>query len=134
MRVIWHGNSVPGIDHEYSCTAAERRWPGVAGHPRAALDAPRHGSDDVAAYAGAIPVLASLLLAGAALRLSWRPAGLILQSFSLGYLVAMMAAVGMLYTDSPLRLCNAYRLDHDPPGNRTLRHVDPGGARTVFAS
>ena len=55
--------------------------------------------------------LAALLLAGAALRLSWRPAGLVLQFFFLGNVLPMMAVVGSLYVDSPLRLCNAYLLD-----------------------
>lgn len=51
---------------------------------------------------------AALLLAGALLRLSWRPAGLVVQSFFLGMLLPMMVVVGQLYIDSPLRLCNAY--------------------------
>lgn len=54
---------------------------------------------------------ATLLLAGAALRLSWQPAGLVVQSFFLGTLLPMMVVVGQLYIDSPLRLCNAYLLD-----------------------
>ena len=54
---------------------------------------------------------AALLLAGAALRLSWRAAGLVVQGFFLGNLLPMMAVVGQLYIDSPLRLCNAYLLD-----------------------
>ena len=54
---------------------------------------------------------AALLLAGALLRLSWRPAGLVLQGFFLGMLLPMMVVVGQLYIDSPLRLCNAYLLD-----------------------
>ena len=55
--------------------------------------------------------LLALLGAGAALRLSWRPAGLVLQFFFLGNVLAMMVVVGQLYIDSPLRLCNAYLLD-----------------------
>ena len=55
--------------------------------------------------------LAALLGAGAALRLSWRQAGLVLQFFFLGNVLPMMAVVGSLYVDSPLRLCNAYLLD-----------------------
>lgn len=54
---------------------------------------------------------AALLLAGAALRLSWRAAGLVVQGFFLGNLLPMTAVVGQLYIDSPLRLCNAYLLD-----------------------
>lgn len=55
--------------------------------------------------------LAALLAAGAALRLSWRPAGFVLQFFFLGGILMMMAIVGMLYVDTPLRLCNAYLQD-----------------------
>ena len=54
---------------------------------------------------------AALLLAGAGLALSWRPAGPVLQFFFLGNILGMMAIVGMLYIDSPLRLCNAYLQD-----------------------
>ena len=53
----------------------------------------------------------ALLLAGAALRLSWRAAGLVVQGFFLGNMLPMTAVVGQLYIDSPLRLCNAYLLD-----------------------
>ena len=53
----------------------------------------------------------ALVVAGAALRLSWRPAGQVVQGFFLGNLLPMMAVVGQLYIDSPLRLCNAYLLD-----------------------
>lgn len=55
--------------------------------------------------------LAALLFAGAALRLSWHHAGVVLQFFFLGNVLAMMAIVGMLYIDTPVRLCNAYLLD-----------------------
>jgi hypothetical protein len=51
------------------------------------------------------------VLAGAALRLSWRPAGLVVQGFFLGNVLPMTAVVGQLYIDAPLRLCNAYLLD-----------------------
>ena len=54
---------------------------------------------------------ALLLLAGAALRLSWAPAGLLMQGFFLGNLLPMMAVAGQLYADSPVRICNAYLLD-----------------------
>jgi hypothetical protein len=54
---------------------------------------------------------AVLILCGIALRLSWRPAGIVVQGFFLGNVLPMMAIAGSLYTDTPLRLCNAYRLD-----------------------
>ncbi len=53
----------------------------------------------------------SLLACGAALRLSWRRAGLLVQGFFLGNVLPMTAVAGQLYQDSPLRLCNAYLLD-----------------------
>lgn len=52
-----------------------------------------------------------LLLAGAALRLSWQPAGLLVQGFFLGNVLPMMAVAGQLYADSTVRICNAYLLD-----------------------
>lgn len=53
----------------------------------------------------------ALLMAGAALRLSWHAAGLVVQGFFLGNVLPMSVVVGQLYIDSPLRLCNAYLLD-----------------------
>jgi hypothetical protein len=53
----------------------------------------------------------ALIFCGAALRLSWRPAGLLLQGFYLGNVLPMMAVVGNLYANSPVRVCNAYLLD-----------------------
>ena len=53
----------------------------------------------------------ALLCAGAALRLSWAAAGLVVQGFFLGNMLPMTAVVGQLYIDSPLSLCNAYLLD-----------------------
>jgi hypothetical protein len=38
-------------------------------------------------------------------------AGLVIQGFFLGSVVPMTIAVGSLFRDAPLRLCNAYRLD-----------------------
>lgn len=55
--------------------------------------------------------LAALVLTGIALRLSWQPAGLIVQFFFLGNILPMMGVIGWLYTESPQRLCNAYLLD-----------------------
>jgi hypothetical protein len=52
-----------------------------------------------------------LLACGFALRLSWARAGALVQGFFLGNVLPMTAAVGQLYQDSPLRLCNAYLLD-----------------------
>lgn len=53
----------------------------------------------------------ALLMAGMALRLSWRRAGVVVQAFFLGHVLPMMVVVGTLYQDAPARVCNAYRLD-----------------------
>lgn len=54
---------------------------------------------------------AMLVLAGAALRLSWQPAGLLVQGFFLGNVLPMGIVVGQVFVDSPVRICNAYLLD-----------------------
>jgi len=54
--------------------------------------------------------LLALALSGAALRLSWRPAGTVVQAFFLGNALPMLAVAGTLYQDSSARLCNAYLL------------------------
>ena len=48
----------------------------------------------------------ALLLCGAAVRLSWQPAGLLVQGFFLGNVLPMMVVVGYLFESSPVRLCN----------------------------
>jgi hypothetical protein len=55
--------------------------------------------------------LLALVGSGAALALSWRRAGTVIQAFFLGNVLPMLAVAGTLYQDSPTRLCNAYRLD-----------------------
>jgi len=55
--------------------------------------------------------LIALVASGAALRLSWQRAGVVVQAFFLGNLLPMTTVVGTLYQDSAARVCNAYRLD-----------------------
>jgi hypothetical protein len=55
--------------------------------------------------------LIALVASGAALRLSWQRAGVVVQVFFLGNLLPMTAVVGTLYQDSVARVCNSYRLD-----------------------
>ena len=54
----------------------------------------------------------SLVLAGTALRLSWQPAGSMIQGFFLIGWAMMSMTVGMLYGESDSRLCNAYLQSH----------------------
>jgi hypothetical protein len=63
---------------------------------------------------------ASLLLAGAALALSWPQAGLLVRGFFLGNLLPMMTVAGWLYAAAPLRLCNAYLTSQQEVVGRAL--------------
>lgn len=53
----------------------------------------------------------TLVMAGMALELSWRAAGLIARGFFLGNVLPMMMVVGWLYIEAPVRICNAYLSD-----------------------
>ena len=55
--------------------------------------------------------LATLWLAGAALRQSWVQSPLALQLFFVGYGLPMMAWLGFYLATTDLRLCNAYTLE-----------------------
>ena len=58
-----------------------------------------------------IAKIATLLVAGAGVQLSWRPAGIVVQTFFIGNWAWMTAVVGLLYQDPSTRLCNGYLLD-----------------------
>jgi hypothetical protein len=75
----------------------------------------------------------ALLSCGAALRLSWRPAGLLVQGFFLGNVLPMMVVVGSLYESSPVRVCNAYLLDDQVRLGRLVVWVSAGIALVWFA-
>jgi hypothetical protein len=70
----------------------------------------------------------ALIFCGAALRLSWRPAGLLLQGFYLGNVLPMMAVVGNLYASSPVRVCNAYLLGDQARLGQLLMGLSAGVA------
>lgn len=55
--------------------------------------------------------LASLWLAGVALRQAWLHAPLAVQLFFLGYGLPMLAWLGFYFTSTDLRLCNAYSME-----------------------
>lgn len=75
----------------------------------------------------------SLLFGGAALRLSWQSAGLLVQGFFLGNVLPMMAVVGYLYESSPVRVCNAYLLDDQVRLGQWLIWISVGVALAWFA-
>jgi len=90
---------------------------------------------DLALVDGRIETLKylALLACGAAIRLSWRPAGLLVQGFFLGNVLPMMAVVGNLYETSPLRVCNAYLLDDQVQLGQMLVWVAAATAAAWFA-
>ncbi|MDP3758987.1 MAG: hypothetical protein Q8R01_00560 [Ramlibacter sp.] len=75
----------------------------------------------------------ALLLCGAALRLSWRPAGLLVQGFFLGNILPMTVVAGHLFQDTPVRLCNAYLLDDQVRLGRGLVWIAAAVAAVWFA-
>lgn len=75
----------------------------------------------------------SLLFCGAALRLSWQAAGLLVQGFFLGNVLPMMAVVGYLYESSPVRVCNAYLLDDQVRLGQWLVWISASVALAWFA-
>ena len=75
----------------------------------------------------------ALLFCGATLRLSWRPAGLLMQGFFLGNILPMMVVVGSLYESSPVRVCNAYLLDDQVRLGQLLVWISAGIALAWFA-
>lgn len=90
---------------------------------------------DLALVDGRIETLKylALLACGAMIRLSWRPAGLLVQGFFLGNVLPMMAVVGNLYETSPLRVCNAYLLDDQVRLGQMLVWVAAAIAAAWFA-
>lgn len=75
----------------------------------------------------------TLLLGGAAARLSWRPSGLLVQGFFLGNVLPMMAMAGNLYENSPARVCNAYLLDDQVRLGQLLVWISAGVGLAWFS-
>jgi hypothetical protein len=68
----------------------------------------------------------ALIVGGAALRLSWRAAGVLVQGFFLGNVLPMTAVAGYLFESSPVRLCNAYLLDDQARLGQALAWIAAG--------
>ena len=75
----------------------------------------------------------ALLLCGAAMRLSWQPAGLLVQGFFLGNVLPMMVVVGYLFESSSVRLCNAYLLDDQERLGQSLLWIAAATGLAWFA-
>lgn len=90
---------------------------------------------DLALVDGRIETLKylALLACGAAIRLSWQAAGLLVQGFFLGNALPMMVVAGNLYETSPMRVCNAYLLDDQERLGRMLVWIAAAIAVVWFA-
>lgn len=75
-----------------------------------------------------------LVASGAAICLSWRPAGWLVQGFFLGQVLPMMAVAGTLYESSPIRVCNAYLLDDQVLLGQLLVWIAAGTALAWLAA
>ncbi|SFU83556.1 hypothetical protein SAMN05216350_10648 [Polaromonas sp. YR568] len=75
----------------------------------------------------------ALLACGAAIRLSWQAAGLLVQGFFLGNVLPMMVVAGNLYETSPVRVCNAYLLDDQARLGQMLVWIAAAIAAAWFA-
>ena len=75
----------------------------------------------------------ALLVCGAAVQLSWQPAGLLVQGFFLGNVLPMTVVVGYLFESSPVRLCNAYLLGDQERLGQGLVWIAAAVARAWFA-
>jgi hypothetical protein len=105
-----------------SLPVAARRWlqrcnaHGLSGWTYASLALafwmlPRALDEAVESPAVAGAKLLVVLAAGLAIRLSLQASALVVQLFFLGNWAWMTATAGLLYVETPLRLCNAYLLD-----------------------
>lgn len=69
---------------------------------------PRALDESIAEESMAVAKFLVLITAGMAIRLSWRVSSPIVQLFFVGNWAWMSATAGLLYVESPQRLCNAY--------------------------
>ena len=78
--------------------------------------------------------MTALVASGAAICLSWRPAGWLVQGFFLGQVLPMMVVAGTLYANSPTRVCNAYLLDDQVLLGQSLVWIAAGIALAWLAA
>ena len=102
----WNRRGLPGL---VAATAIASYWMLPVALDLAVLDA-----------RWSVVKVASMVLAGAALGVSWPQAGIVLQAFFAINWSAMTLVAGLLYQDAPQQLCSVYLADQQGAAGRAL--------------
>ncbi len=104
--IAWNRRGLPGL---VAATAIASYWMLPVALDLAVLDA-----------GWSVAKAASLIMAGAALGMSWPRAGIVLQAFFAINWSAMTLVAGLLYQDAPQQLCSVYLADQQGAAGRAL--------------
>jgi hypothetical protein len=104
--IAWNRRGLPGL---VAATAIASYWMLPVALDLAVLD-----------VRWSVVKVASMIVAGAALGMSWPRAGIVLQAFFAINWSAMTLVAGLLYQDAPQQLCSVYLADQQGAAGRAL--------------
>ena len=104
--IAWNRRGLPGLA---AATAIASYWMLPVALDLAVLD-----------VRWSVAKVASMIVAGAALGMSWARAGIVLQAFFAINWSAMTLVAGLLYQDAPQQLCSVYLADQQGAAGRAL--------------
>ena len=116
----WNRRGLPGLA---AATAIASYWMLPVALDLAVLDA-----------RWSVAKVASMIMAGAALGVSWQRAGVVLQAFFAINWSAMTLVAGLLYQDAPQQLCSVYLADQQGAAGRALVGFAVAGLATWIVS